>query len=124
VTVQYQPSWPDARGSLQFRYRASAGGSGGATLGSNVVGVTLPVRVAIEKNGDSYTVEFSQNGGATWSRPMGGTHGQVAIGMGDALLVGMSTTSYDANALLTASYDNYELCNTEGNGLAGGAAQD
>lgn len=122
VTVQYQPSWPDARGSLQFRYRSSAGGSGGSTLGSNVVGVSLPVRVAIVKNGDAYTVEYSQNGGITWKRPAGGTHGQVTIPMGDALLAGMSSTSYDANAVLTASYDNYRLCNTASSGLAGGGA--
>jgi Mg-chelatase subunit ChlD/regulation of enolase protein 1 (concanavalin A-like superfamily) len=113
VTVQYQPSWPGPGGSLQFRYRATLGGDGGGTWASNVVNLPLPVRVAIVKDGDVYTAEYSTDGGAHWSRPSGGAHGEVTIDMGDVLLVGMSATSYDASAVLTGSYDNYELCAPE-----------
>lgn len=111
VTVQYQPNWPDSRGSLQFRYRASAGGDGGQTWASTVVNVRLPVRVAIEKNGDTYTGSYSYDG-VTWVRPGGGLQGTVTIPMGDVLLVGMSATSYDAGATtVTGRYDNFSLCN-------------
>jgi hypothetical protein len=78
-----------------------------------VVNLPLPVRVAIVKDGDVYTAEYSTDGGATWSRPSGGAHGEVTIDMGEVLLVGMSATSYDASAVLTGSYDNYELCAPE-----------
>jgi len=112
VTVQYQPSWPNANGSLQFRYRPSAGTSGGQTWASNALNVPLPVRVAIEKLGDVYTVQYSINGGTTWIVPGGGAHAQVTIPMGDILLVGMSATSYASSATtLTGNYDNFSLCN-------------
>ncbi|MEM9554297.1 MAG: choice-of-anchor A family protein [Acidobacteriota bacterium] len=113
VTVQYQPEWPDARGSLQFRYRATQGADGGATWATSYVGITPPVRVAIEKQGDTYTVEFSQDGGTTWVRPAGGAQGEVTIDMGDDLLVGMTSTSYDASATLTGSYDEFLLCDLD-----------
>ncbi len=84
VAVQYQPSWPGPGGSLQFRYRSSGGGSGGGTWASNVV-LPLPVRVAVVKDGNQYTVEYSTDGGAHWLRPSGGAHGQVSIADGRRL---------------------------------------
>ncbi|MEM1178476.1 MAG: SdrD B-like domain-containing protein [Acidobacteriota bacterium] len=110
VTIQYQPIWPDARGSLQFRFRTAQGGNGGGTWASSYVDPNLPVRVAIEKDGDTYTAEFSQDGGFTWTRAAGGTQSVINIPMGDALLVGMTATSYSTESTITGYYDNFELC--------------
>ncbi|MEM6794486.1 MAG: hypothetical protein AAF725_10930, partial [Acidobacteriota bacterium] len=113
VTIQYQPSWPDSRGSLQFRYRDAVGGSGGLTWASSFVEPGLPVRIAIEKDGDTYTAEFSQDGGATWNRAAGGAQSVIDISMGDALVVGLTATSYTDEDTLTGVFDNFGLCAEE-----------
>ena len=70
---------------LQFRYRLSQGGPGDGALGSNIYDVPLPVRLALERVGDTYSVYFSTNGGITWSQPRGGSQGSIDIpAMGSA----------------------------------------
>ena len=110
VMVQYVPDFAGNGPALQFRARTSDGGPGDVALGSNLFGIALPVRLAIERVGNDYIVEYSTNGGGTWLSPAGGTGGSVTVDLGAEPLVGMNTVSYSANTTLTAEFDNFSVC--------------
>lgn len=112
LMVQFQPNWPGVGGSLQFRYRTSQGATGSSTWATNLNPVNLPVRVAIEKHDDIYTVEYSTDDGVNWTRPVGGTAAPLTAALGDDLLIGMSVTSYAATTSI-GGFDNFSLCPLE-----------
>ncbi|MCP4619901.1 MAG: VWA domain-containing protein, partial [Bradyrhizobium sp.] len=93
--------------ALQFGLRGGEGKSGGSRFAANVP-VELPVRIAIEKNGRTYGVFWSEDGGETWQQPQEG--GTVKIDMGERLLAGMGAVSYAADTLMTAEFDNFGIC--------------
>ena len=110
VMINFMPQFPDPLGTaLQFDYRGTDGTA--HELAAPVLGVSLPVHLAIDKRGDVYTVYYSTDGGASWTQPViGGIGGQVEIAMGDSLLAGMAVASYDANTTLTMEFDDFVLC--------------
>lgn len=110
VMAMYIPHFPNPdRPVLQFAFR-DAQGAGGQDL-SDVVFAQLPARLAIQKQGDTYSVEYSLNGGDSWIQPtIGGTGGSVEIDMGDDLQVGLAVASYDASVTTTGEFDNFSLC--------------
>ena len=110
VMVNYVPHFPDPVGqALQFDFRGADGVA--HELAAPVHGITLPVRLAIDKRGDLYTVYYSTDGGASWTRPtIGGVGGAVEIAMGDTLRAGVAVASYDASTTLTMAFDDFGLC--------------
>lgn len=112
VMVQYVPHFPNPdRAVLQFGYRDTAGGGG--QLLAEVVPVysPLPVRLAIEKVGNTYTAYYSTNGGDTWVQPTdGGAGGSVTFDMGDDLRVGLGAASYQNGTVFAATLDEFLLC--------------
>lgn len=110
VMVQAVPDFGGAGSVLQFRARTVAGGAGDVAIASNVRNVSAPVRLAIEKSGDVYSVQYSTDGGTTWVTPAGGFQGSVTANLGSAPLVGANVVSYDANVTLEAEVDNFQAC--------------
>ena len=110
IMVQYVPDFAGNGPALQFRARTVDGGPGDVALGSNIFGIGLPVRLAIEKVGDSYSVEYSTDAGTTWQRPAGGTGGSIDVDLGAIQWVGANVVSYDASIPLTAELDNVSIC--------------
>ena len=110
VMVQYAPDFGNSgRPALQFRYRQCAGCAGDGALGSNIFDVQLPVRLAIERVGDTYTAEYSVDGGQSWQRPRGGSQGSIFLPMGDPL-IGVNVVSYDPAAVTVAELDDFQVC--------------
>ena len=110
VMVQFVPHWAGGSNTaLQFGYRATAGTSD-ALLASNVDNVALPARLAIERQGNVFTVEYSTDGGTTWIQPSGQAGGSISLTMSSILSVGLDTVSYDAQIELTAEFDDWSLC--------------
>ena len=111
LMVQYVPDFGGTgRPVLQFRYRATAGGAGDLALGSNLYDVPLPVRLAVERSGNTWSVAYSTDGGTTWQQPAGGSQGSATIDLGAAPYVGMNAVSYSASTALTASFDELTIC--------------
>ena len=112
IIAQYVPNFGNTgRPVLQFRYRLTAGGPGDGALGSNIYDVQLPVRLAIERQGDTFSVYYSTNNGATWGQPRGGSQGSISVpALGPAPLVGLDVVSYSASLALTAELDNFGVC--------------
>lgn len=115
VQISYIPNWDNTnQATLQFRYRAKKGGPGDGALGSNIdfsVAPTLPIRLAIERKGDTFKVFYSLNGGATWKQPRGGSQGSIVLpAMGFYASVGPHVVSYDSEIAMTAAFDNLKLC--------------
>ena len=109
VFIQYVPNNPlTGTSSLQFDYRGNDGVA--AELGSTPMGLGLPLRMAVDRRGNTFTVYFSTNGGNSWIRPAGGAGGSVSINMPDTVNVGMMAASYHATTTMTASFDNFRLC--------------
>lgn len=110
VMAMFIPHFPNPdRPVLQFAFRDAQGG-GGQDL-SDVVFAELPVRLALQKQGDVYSVEYSLNGGDSWIQPtVGGTGGSVEIDMGDDLQVGLAAASYSTDVTFTAELDDFSLC--------------
>ncbi|MCP4698452.1 MAG: hypothetical protein GY862_16615, partial [Gammaproteobacteria bacterium] len=87
--------------ALQFIFRGQDGGAGNerVTAAAKVIG--LPIRVAIDKHGDSYGVFYLKDGSNVWE---GGV--RVEIDMGDTLLAGASAVSG------IATFDNLSICSS------------
>ena len=80
VMVQYVPHFPTPdRPALQFDVRDENGVA--YELASTVPDVQLPVRVAIQRRGDVFTVYYSNDDGTSWIRPLGGAGGEVSLAM-------------------------------------------
>ncbi len=110
VMVQFVPHWAGGSSTaLQFGYRGTAGASD-ALLATNVNNLQLPVRIAIERQGNLFTVEYSTDGGTTWIQPTGQAGGSISLSMSPILSVGLDAVSYDAELELTAELDDWSLC--------------
>ena len=105
VMVNYVPN----SGSLQFAYRSNSGENFSSRMADDVT-ISLPVRVAIERTGTTFTVQYSTNGGTTWITPTGQSNGVVSIGMNDDLLAGIGISSYSTGQNFTGRFDNLSLC--------------
>ena len=109
LMVQYGPDWPGVGAPiLQFSYRASAGAPESSAVWARVQGITLPVRVAIERVGNAFSVAYSSDGGTTWQQPSGPS--AVTLPWNNVLLAGLDAVSYDPSVELTAEMDNLSLC--------------
>ena len=109
VFIQYVPNNPfTGTSSLQFDYRGNDGVA--LELGSTPMGLSLPLRLAVDRRGDTFTVYFSTDGGNSWIKPAGGAGGDIDIVMPDTVNVGMMAASYNTTTTLTARYDNFRLC--------------
>ena len=109
IMVQVIPSFGGGAPTLQYRARLTEGGAGDVAIASNTTGVGAPVRLAIEKTGNTYSVQYSLDG-VTWVTPAGGNQGSITVDLGTAPLVGMNVVSYDAAVTLAAEVDNFEAC--------------
>ena len=110
IMVQVIPDFGGTGPVLQFRARTTEGGPGDVAIASNASGIAAPVRIAVEKSGNLYSVQFSTDGGTTWVTPTGGSQGSISVDLGAAPLVGMNVVSYDENITLEAEVDNFEAC--------------
>ena len=108
ILVAYAPNYRNKGPTLMFGYRAKAG-KAGKYLAKNVLDIQLPVRVAIEKQGDVYTVFYSTDQGNTWIQPTGYEDGSISLSMGEQLLTGYAVASYRGTPL-TGAFDNFSLC--------------
>ena len=111
LMVQYGPDWPGVGGpALQFSYRATEGGPESSTTWGLVsgAGLSLPVRLAVQRVGNAFSVFYSTNGGATWLQPSGPT--TVSLGWSGVLQVGLDAVSYDSALEMTVEMDDFSLC--------------
>ncbi|MCG8461367.1 MAG: hypothetical protein MI919_34210, partial [Holophagales bacterium] len=110
VMVQVVPDFAGTGPVLQFRARTTAGGPGDVAIASNTNGIGTPVRIAIERSGNLYTVQYSTDGGATWVTPAGGSQGSISVDLGAAPLVGTNVVSYSATTTLVVEVDDFQVC--------------
>lgn len=109
VMVTYVPHLPDPpTTALQFDVRDASGNA--FELAGIDLGVELPVRLSIERRGDVFSVGYSTDGGVTWVAPEGDFGGVLEVAMGETVQAGVAVSSYDANAQLTAAFDDISLC--------------
>ena len=110
VMVNFIPHLPDPQTTaLQFEVRTADNGVAEA-LADLVTDVPLPVRIAIERVGSTFSVEYSTDAGTTWIVPTGALGGSANVAMPSISLVGVDVASYDSALLMTAEFDNRALC--------------
>ena len=110
VMVNFIPHLPDPpTTALQFDVRI-AGGATAEVMADLVTDLSLPVRVAIIRQGDVFSIEYSTNDGLTWLQPSGALGGTAMVPMSDVVLVGAAASSYDSSILMTAEMDNLAIC--------------
>ena len=97
---------------LQFHYREEAGVTD--DWANLLQHIPLPMRFAIERQGDHLTVEYSRDHGATWVQPTGGAQGEVDIVLPQEVLVGPAVVSYDPATPVTAAFDDFAVCPVDG----------
>ena len=107
VAVSYVPHFPGGA-AVMFDVRHADGTT--QALASTLVGIELPVRLAIERRDDTLTVFISEDAGSTWIRPSGGLGGSVELDLGDSPRVGPMVTSYDLAQPVTFTFDGFSLC--------------
>ncbi|MCG8461369.1 MAG: VWA domain-containing protein, partial [Holophagales bacterium] len=118
VMVQYIPHFPNVHApgadypALQFDVRDETGL--GFELASTVPHIILPVRVAIQRRGDLFSVFYSADGGASWIQPLGGAGGEVEIPAPAEMLVGASVSSYDPSQAATFRFADAGICRPTG----------
>lgn len=123
IMVQVVSDFAGRGPALQFRARTVDGGPGDIALGSNLFGIALPVRLAVEQADGVYSVYFSTDGGSTWRQPAGGSGGSLAMDLGARPLAGLNVVSYAADTTLTAEFDNFVAhCDVGGGSCAPTAA--
>ncbi|MEM1206858.1 MAG: SdrD B-like domain-containing protein [Acidobacteriota bacterium] len=110
IIVQLVADFGNGGPVLQFRARTSDGGPGDVAIASNINSGGAPVRFAVVRSGNAWSVEYSTDGGATWSVPAGGLGGSINLDLGAAPLVGMNVVSYAANETFTLQVDDFEAC--------------
>ena len=109
VMVCFIPHLPDPPVSaLQFDVRHLDGSA--EELATLVPNVFLPVALAIERQGDVFSVQYSRDGGVTWVAATGQLGGSVELAMGEEVLWGLAVASYDADLTMTAAFDQAEVC--------------
>ena len=107
VYIEYLPHHPVYnKSALMFDYR---GASGASELASTKLGLALPLHLAIDRRGDTFTVWYSSDG-INWLKPVGAAGGSIGIEMPATAEVGLMSASYDATVTLTSEFDDFELC--------------
>ena len=112
VMINYLPDFPDPLQpgpALQFDARLTHGGTA-TEMASTVKGISLPVRVAVERTGHRFRIFYSTDGGVSWNHPKGGLGGEAAIPMAPTVRVGPMVASYDAAHPFTVSFDRAQIC--------------
>jgi len=95
--------------ALQFNFRDFQGGPA-QVLADTIFDVPLPVRLAIERRGERFTVYYSTDGGDSWIRPNGGAGGAVNVAMEEPVNAGVAVASYATGIQLTAELDDFAAC--------------
>lgn len=104
---------------MQFAARPSHGALGNVAVATDVSGAPAVVRFAIERIGQTLRVEYSTDGGATWSQPTGGHvrpgggryEGSIEIAaLPPTLLVGMAMVSNNVSVTSTSYFDDVAIC--------------
>ena len=117
VMVNLVPHFPDPdqpdTPALQFDVRTTQGGTP-VEMASTVVGISLPVRVAIQRVDDQMTVLYSTDDGLSWIHPLGGVGGTIAVPMADTVQAGMVVASYDPAQSATFRFDDFAVCQPGG----------
>ena len=106
------PYWQDGDEThLQFAARRVYGAPGYHPVAHDVVGVPRVVRLAIVREGQTLSVEYSTDDGSTWIRPTTGLGGSVTIDdLAPTLLVGLGMVSNNVSETSTAHFDEFSLC--------------
>ncbi|MCG8455087.1 MAG: hypothetical protein MI919_02320, partial [Holophagales bacterium] len=111
LIAQLVPYWNNGSdAAIQARYRIAEGAPGDGAWTSNLFGVPRNVRLAIERVGDTFTVEHSFDGGATWQQAAGGAGGSIDLDWPTVVMVGLNVVSYDSSTASTMVFDNFEAC--------------
>ena len=109
VMVCYIPHLPNTTTqALQFDVRHGDGTA--EEMADFVINAVLPVEMAIVRQGDLLTVEYSLDGGLTWVQPDGLLGGEVTLDLGPSPLLGMIVASYDGEVTMTMAFDDFEIC--------------
>ena len=96
---------------LQFAARQIYGAPGYHPVAKDVVGVPRVVRLAVVREGQTLSVEYSLDGGFSWIRPRSGLGGSVTLdGLAPTLLVGLGMVSNNVSELTTAHFDDVSIC--------------
>lgn len=108
VYIEYLPHHPVYnKSALMFDYRGTSGTA--SELASTKLGLALPLHLAIDRRGDSFTAWYSSDG-VNWIKPTGAAGGTIGFDMPDTTVVGPMSASYDSSITLTSEFDNFELC--------------
>ena len=106
--VPYWQGGPDTH--LQTVVREVYGGPGSVSLAQDTIGVPRVLRLAVQRLGDTLSVEYSTDGGATWIQPATGLGGSVTLtGLPDTMQVGLAVVSNDVTETTTATFDDFYL---------------
>ncbi|MEM8932607.1 MAG: HYR domain-containing protein, partial [Acidobacteriota bacterium] len=112
VLANLVPYWngSSSESHLQFVARQTQGGPGNLAIATDIVGTARVARLAIERRDDVFIVQYSLDGGATWTTPTGGLGGSVTVAMPETVLVGLDVVSNDISTTSTAAFDDFSLC--------------
>lgn len=95
---------------LQSVIRENHGGDGRIPLNRDTIGVPRVLRLALQRVGDTLSVEHSTDGGATWIQPTSGLGGETTVSdLPETLLVGLTVVSNDISVTSTAAFDDFIL---------------
>ena len=109
VMACHLPSVPGAGSAgVQFDIRHPDGTA--EELAILVLNATLPLRLALERSGDVWTVEYSFDDGLSWTQPSGLLDGSVTLPLGTHPLVGLAVASYDDSVTMTAAFEEVIVC--------------
>ena len=106
------PYWQDGDEThLQFAARKAYGAPGYHAVAKDVVGVPRDLRLAVIREGQTLSVEYSLDHGFSWIRPLSGLGGSITLdGLAPTLLVGLGMVSNDVSVPSTAHFDDVSLC--------------
>ncbi|MEO1087284.1 MAG: hypothetical protein AAFY88_23865, partial [Acidobacteriota bacterium] len=112
LIAQLVPFWQDTDEThLQFVAREAFGTPGRLPVARDVIGGPRTVRLAVIRIGQTLSVEFSIDGGATWTRPTTGLGGSITIpDLAPTLLVGLDMVSNNISVTSTAHFDDFSIC--------------
>ena len=98
------------QGRLQFVARETFGGLGNIKVATEVPGIPSTVRLAIERTGQTLSVAYSLDGGATWITPTTGLGGSIEIlDLPETLLIGLAVVSNNISVTSTAQFDDVTI---------------
>ncbi len=109
VMVCFIPHLPDPPvAALQFDVRHVEGSA--EELATLVPNVFLPVALAIERQGNTFSVSYSRDGGSTWTEATGQLGGSVELDLPSEIYWGLAVSSYDPNITMTVAFEDAAVC--------------